>query len=115
MHELGVVFNIVDAAKQLAQQNQAKKITCVNIKLGEVSSVVPELLEDAWNWVVKKNDKIIQDCKLKIEPIKAITICSDCGHEYSTLEFKKICPKCKSENTFLKCGREFIIESIEVN
>ena len=114
MHELGVVFYVVKDVKKVAVENNVKKVSTVTIELGEVSAVIPEYLVDCWNWARKK-EPIMEEAKLKIEQIKAVSFCEDCKQEYPTVEFAKICPNCKSERTFLLHGNEFNIKEIEVN
>lgn len=113
MHELGVVFYVIDAVKKVAEENNANHISSVTIQLGEVSTVIPHLLEDVWQWAVKKHD-IMTDCTLKIEQIDAITHCEACGHNYPTVQYAKICPACGSDHTYLLQGNEFTIKDIEV-
>ena len=48
VHELGIVFYIIDDAKKAAQDNGLTSVRRVTLQLGEVSGVVPELLGDAW-------------------------------------------------------------------
>ena len=50
---------------------------------------------------------------LRIEPIQAVTLCTDCGQEYSTVKYAKVCPRCGSENTYLLQGNEYAIKEIE--
>ena len=47
-----------------------------------------------------------------MEQIPAVTFCEDCKQTYSTTEFGKICPYCKSEHTYLAAGNEFNIKEI---
>lgn len=56
----------------------------------------------------------MKGCELKLYGIKAITRCEDCGKEYPTTVFEKICPYCNSENTYLVTGNEFNIRDIAV-
>lgn len=112
MHELGVVFYVIDECKKVAEENNVKHINAVVIQLGTVSGVIDSYLTDCWNWAVKKQD-IMTDCELKIERIDAITHCENCGKNYDTLAFGKICPKCHSDNTYLLQGNEFYIKEIE--
>ncbi|WP_026494677.1 hydrogenase maturation nickel metallochaperone HypA [Butyrivibrio sp. WCD3002] len=114
MHELGVVFHIIDDLKAVAEENKIEKIDSVTIELGEVSSVVPHFLTDAWNWASAKQD-FVSGTKLNIEPIPAITECSDCGKQYGTIAHGRICPFCGSEKTYLVQGNEFLIKEIEVS
>ena len=48
MHELGVVFHIMDEVEEVAAQNQVSTITRVTLQLGEVSTVIPSYLTDCW-------------------------------------------------------------------
>ena len=113
MHELGVVFYIIDDVKKVAEDNNVERVHSVTIELGEVSTVIPEYLIDCWNWAVNKHDILI-GCELKVERIQAITYCEDCEQNYPTVEYGKICPHCGSEKTFLIRGNEFNIKEIEV-
>lgn len=37
MHELGVVFHIIDTVKEIAASNEVERISKVTLELGEVS------------------------------------------------------------------------------
>ena len=113
MHELGVVFYVIKDVKKVAEENHVKKVSAVTIELGEVSAVIPEYLVDCWNWARKK-EPIMEEAELKIERLNAVSFFDDCGNEYPTVEFAKICPHCGSENTYLLRGNEFNIKEIEV-
>ena len=113
MHELGVVFHIIDDLKEAGKENNLTKIQTVTLELGEVSSVIPHYLEDCWNWAVKKEDGLLKDTRLMIEPIAAITYCEDCKKTYETVKYGRTCPYCKSEKTYLLQGNEFMIKEIE--
>lgn len=112
MHELGVVFHCIKEVNEIAAQNNVKRIRSVTVELGEVSTVVPYLFEDCWNWAVKK-ETILKDAAIHIEPIKAVTFCEDCKCEYPTVEHGKTCPNCGSVRTYLVTGNEVIIKEIE--
>lgn len=113
MHELGIVFHIIKTVEEVALKNNVKQIKSVTLELGEVSAVIDTYLLDCWKWAVEKHE-ITKGCKLKIEVIKALTICEDCSKTYSTIEHGKICPFCKSEHTHLLVGNEVNIKEIEV-
>jgi hydrogenase nickel incorporation protein HypA/HybF len=113
MHELGVVFRIAEDLKKVAEENRISEIHKVTIRLGEVSTVVPEYLEDCWKWA-RKRTPLLQETELCIEKIPAITLCGDCGRNYETVKYAKKCPHCGSENTWLIQGNEFLIKEIEV-
>ncbi len=112
MHELGTIHYVIDTVEKLAVENQLTKIGSVTLEVGEVSGIIPHFLSDYWEYA-KKKTTYLQDAELKIETIQAVTYCQDCGKTYPTLEFAKICPYCKSENTFLVTGNEYIIKEVE--
>ena len=113
MHELGIVFHIAKKVEQVAKDNNVEHINRVVVQIGEVSTVIPDYLYDCWNWNAKKSP-ILEGCKLEVERIPAITFCEDCEQEYETVKHGKICPHCKSENTYLVQGNETLIKEIEV-
>lgn len=113
MHELGIVFYIIKDVKQVAEQNRAQRVSKVLLDLGEVSTVVPYMLQDCWKWAVEK-EELLKGCELEINTIKAVTYCEDCQQQYDTVAHGKICPDCGSEHTYLIRGNEVEIRSIEV-
>ena len=44
MHELGVVFHIMDSLESVAKENDVTQIQSVTIEIGEVSTVIPHYL-----------------------------------------------------------------------
>ncbi len=113
MHELGVVFHVIDSLNKIAEEQKIEKITKVTLQIGEVSTVIPYQLTDCWNWAVKK-ETVLKDCPVVVEQIPAVTQCNGCNKTYETVKYGKICPFCKSEDTYLLQGNEFIIKEIEV-
>ena len=113
MHELGIVFYCIDQVEQIAKKNNAKKVLECTLELGEVSTVVPEYFLDLWNWEIKKH-KLLEECKINIVHLKALTFCESCEKTYSTTEFGRICPYCKSEKTYLLTGSEINLRNIKV-
>ena len=111
MHELGVVFHIIDDVTDVGRENDLTSVTSVTLQLGTVSSVIPEYLTDCWKWAIKKTE-LLKEAELIIEPIPAITYCEDCKETYDTIEHGKTCPHCGSTNTYLLQGNEFLIKEI---
>ena len=113
MHELGIVFNITKQIEEIAKENKVNKVTSLTIEVGEVSTVVPECFKDCFEWA-KKKTQYLQDCKLNLVVISAISYCEDCKQTFSTTKYAKVCPHCKSEHTYLVSGNEVKMKQIEV-
>lgn len=112
MHELGIVYHIVNRLEELAKEKKLTKIQSVTLELGEVSGIVHSFLTDGWNWTVKKHP-VMSEAELKIETLPAVTVCNSCGKTYGTVEHGRTCPYCKSEDTVLLKGNEMSIKEIE--
>ncbi len=113
MHELGIVFSIMDSLEEVARENDVGSIHSVTLQVGEVSAVIPYYLTDCWDWAKKKRE-ILAGCEMKVEVLPAVSYCVDCGKDYPTVEYGKSCPQCGSTNTYLKTGNEINIKEVEV-
>jgi len=113
MHELGIVFYIIKDVKKVAEENGVSHVSKVVMNIGEVSTVVPYLLTDCWEWAVKK-ESLLSGCKLEILTVRATSFCEDCKNEYETVKYGKTCPFCQGGNTYLLKGNEVEIKEIEV-
>lgn len=112
MHELGIVFHIIDSLEKVGKDNELEKIQSVTLELGEVSSVIDEYLGDCWRWAANKSE-LLKGAELKIIKLPAVTFCEGCQQTYSTIQHGRICPYCESEKTYLLKGNEINIKEIE--
>ena len=54
MHELGIVVKVLEQVDAAAEQNGVQKVLGVSMEVGEVSTIVPDLFTDAFNWARKR-------------------------------------------------------------
>lgn len=112
MHELSIVFHMIDTLEEVARANELSSISLVSLNLGEVSGVLPDYLVDCWNWAVGRTD-VLRGATLEVTQIDAVTVCNSCGRTYSTLQHGKTCPHCQSTDTVLLRGNEIEIDTIQ--
>ncbi|MGN0981262.1 MAG: hydrogenase maturation nickel metallochaperone HypA [Candidatus Limivicinus sp.] len=112
MHELGIVSYVARQVEELAETNGLTSVNSVTLAFGEVSGIVPEYIEDCWNWYRQKVP-LLKETALLYEIIPALTWCDTCGKTYPTVEYGKTCPHCGSGETWLKQGREINIKQME--
>jgi hydrogenase nickel incorporation protein HypA/HybF len=112
MHELGIVKHVIKTLEEVAAENDVRRIGSVTLRIGEVSGVVVEQLVDCWNYFREKN-ALVRGAELKVEPVEALTRCTECETVYKTVPQGKICPNCGSGSTYLLVGNEFSIKEIE--
>ena len=111
MHELGVVFRVIDIVEDVAKENNLTEVSSVTLELGEVCTVVEEYLQDIWKWAINRT-QFLKHCVLYCETIEAITYCEDCKQTYPTVQYGKTCPHCGSVHTYLLQGNESTIKEI---
>ena len=111
MHELGIVMNVLEQADAAAAEYQAEKVLRVTMEVGEVSSIVPELFIDAFNWA-KKKTRFLREAELEMIIIEGRTYCRSCGGTYKTTAYGKKCPHCGSYETYLLTGDQVIIKDL---
>ncbi len=109
---MGIVTHLAKTLEDMAEENHITNYGSVTLEVGEVSGVMTELFVDFWDYYKQKHP-LIKNCKMKLETIHAVTFCSDCEKNYSTIKHGRICPYCGSENTWLITGNETIIKEVE--
>lgn len=113
MHELGIVMQVIDQVEKVAAQSNVTQVLKLNMEVGEVSSVVPALFTDCFDWA-KKKTKYLRETRLELVILEGISYCQDCRQTYPTTAYAKKCPHCGSLHTYLVTGNEVNIKDIEV-
>ena len=113
MHEMGIAMQIIEVAGAAVPADMAGiKIERVNLKIGRLSSVVPESLRFCFEIVAK--DTPFHEAELVIEDIPVVIRCNDCRTLSTLNEPVFECRKCNSSSVDIISGRELDIDSIEV-
>lgn len=112
MHELGIVFHMIDTLKEVGRENRLTSITKVTVELGEVSGVLTDYLQDCWRWAADR-EELLEGAELEVRVVDAVTVCNACGRTYPTVEYGRLCPHCGSPDTVLLHGNEMEIASVE--
>ena len=112
MHELSVTQGIFDIVESEAKKNNVKKVVNVKLKIGQLSGIMPMLIQDYFN--ILTEGTIVEGAELIIDRVEASIRCSECN-EVSMIDRMKLkCPKCDSIEVKIETGKEFYIESMEV-
>jgi len=112
MHELSVTENLLDIALRHGKNANAQRIVKLNITVGQLSSIVDDSVQFYWDFVSK--DTIAAGAQLNFNRLPTELLCQDCGHRYNPGEDQFNCPACGGHNVQIISGREFFLESIEV-
>ena len=76
MHELGIVFHIIDSLKEVGEENHLKQIAGVTLEVGEVSGVLEDYLQSCWRWASDRTE-LLKGASLTVEQIPAVTFCEE--------------------------------------
>lgn len=112
MHELAITQSILDIARTVADEHGAKRVKSVRIMLGEYSGVVPQCIQYYFDVVSK--DTVAEGAFLDIQRLPVVIRCNTCEKESRIDRLHVACPLCGSTDLKLIGGREFYIESLEV-
>ena len=112
MHELAIVEGIIDAAVPEAKKHGAKRILVINLKIGELSGVIPECIQEYFT--IAAQGSIAEGAKLSVERVPATILCNSCGYDGALGKRRRRCPQCESTDFKLTGGREYFVESLEV-
>ena len=112
MHELSITENILKIALRHAEQAGAKRITKLNLVIGELSGAVGESVQFYWDIVT--TDTIAEGSLLHFEYIQASLCCLACEHVFPMDGKSTTCPACGKSRVVAAGGDDFRLESIEV-
>jgi hydrogenase nickel incorporation protein HypA/HybF len=113
MHELSVVESMMSVVLKHAGMNRATKVSRINLVLGEMSTVMEDPVRFYFELISR--DTIAEGAELSLRRTQLIARCPDCGNEFKVEEYDFTCPECGGTNTEIVSGREFQVESIEIN
>lgn len=111
MHEMAIAEGILNIALDYAAQNDAKRIGCISLLLGEMSGVETEALNFCFESLV--HGTIAEQAELKLKRIPLMGRCRGCGQETHIQHYNFICQDC-GEALDIISGRELQVEYLEV-
>lgn len=112
MHELGITQSILSIALEKANEAQARKITKINLVIGELSGVVDDCVQFYFDLLSK--DTIAAEASLSFERTPNRLRCRNCATVFSPNNLNWTCPNCHEANVEIISGRECRVDSIEV-
>ncbi|MFO7773827.1 MAG: hydrogenase maturation nickel metallochaperone HypA [Dehalococcoidia bacterium] len=112
MHELGITESIVNIALAKAGEAEARKVTQINVVIGELSGFVPDCIRFYFDSL--SQDTIAHEAVLHFESVPAQLRCRKCSVVFQPRDTQWSCPQCRGQSVEIAQGRELYIESIEV-
>lgn len=113
MHELSIVQALCDQVKEVAISHGAQKVVRIVIEVGELSNVVPELLQTAFA-VFREAEPLLENAEIESRRIPLKLLCQACGHEFHPALRRFRCPQCLSLQVKVLQGEELLLRDVEL-
>jgi hydrogenase nickel incorporation protein HypA/HybF len=113
MHELAVTQSILDIAIKHARQAGASQIVKINLVVGRMSGIVDDSVQFYFDMLSK--DTMAEGATLVFDRRPAVYRCRQCEKTYQPEGTDWTCPHCRALAFEVLSGREFSIDSIEVD
>lgn len=112
MHEVALMAEALRLAEDSARAAGATRIRTLRLRIGALSSVVPEAMRFAWE--VTRRGTLAEGAQLEIESVPGAARCDRCQAEYDCDDFWSECPRCGAPGAELVRGQELEIAAIEI-
>lgn len=113
MHELALTQSILRIVEEAAADHPVQRVKEVRIKIGDFSGVMPESIR--YYFDLLSRDTIARGALLRLERLPIRMTCRSCGWQGEMDRHRIECPGCGGIDLRLDQGREFYVESIEVD
>ena len=114
MHELPVTQGILDTAITTAQQAGARHILTIDLAIGGLSGIVDDSVQFYFD--ILSLGTLAEGAILRFRRLPATATCMDCGATFeATPPLPPACPTCGSPRLRVEGGREFYVESIDID
>lgn len=113
MHELALTEGIIKIAEGEAKKHNFNKVNEIKIVVGELSGVFPQLIQEYFD--IASKGTIAEGAKLIINNVEAKIRCNECGFESKIEKHRLRCKNCNSLNVKIISGKEFYVDSLEVD
>jgi hydrogenase nickel incorporation protein HypA/HybF len=112
MHEYSVTEGLLKLVLDEAQKAGASRITEIKLVIGDLSTILDESVQMYFD--IMSEGTIAHGAKLIFRRIPAQFRCKDCGIEYIKPKTGYDCPACGGLGMPTGVGREFYVESMDV-
>ena len=112
MHELAVTESVLDIVRRHAAEAGAERVLRIHLVIGELSSIVDDSVQFYFDYLSR--DTIAAGAELAFHRLAVGLICGACQHRWRPMDADWICPACGAASARVETGREFYVDSIEV-
>lgn len=112
MHEMAVTQSILDIVLKHAQQAGASRVLQIHLVIGEMTGFVDDSIQFYFDFL--SQNTIAEGAELVFDRRPALYRCRACGAHFHPEGFAWACPECEAFEFEVVSGREFRVDSIQV-
>jgi hydrogenase nickel incorporation protein HypA/HybF len=112
MHELAVTEQLLDITLEHAERAMASRVLKINLVIGDLTGFMEESIRFYFD--ILSEGTMAHNASLSIAHLPVLACCGQCGTEFTPGEGNWRCPLCRGALKEIIGGREFYVESIEV-
>jgi hydrogenase nickel incorporation protein HypA/HybF len=113
LHELSIVWGIIETVSESAETANSKKITAVYLRVGALAGVVKDAL--LFSYDLATQDTILEGSKLVVEELPLLIFCQVCGKTVQLPGVQSFrCPVCQTPSGDIRQGKELEVRSVEI-
>jgi len=112
MHELSIAQSIMQIVLTEAEKANARKVSTVALKIGDLAGVFTDSLSFCFGLLVKGT--IAEDAKLIIEKVPIRGHCPHCNKIFLIENNSYLCQNCGNPKIEMITGRELQISHLEI-
>jgi hydrogenase nickel incorporation protein HypA/HybF len=112
VHEFAVCQGLMGQVEEIAQREQAERVTRIKLQIGPLSGVEPQLLATPSR--SRRPAALPSSAALEIDSQPVRVRCLSCGAESDATPNKLVCRQCGDFRTQLISGDEMLLLSVEL-
>ena len=112
MHELSVTENILEIVMRHARQAKARRVVRIHLVIGDLSSLIDDCIQFYFDFLA--HDTIAAQAQLEFKRVAVKLHCPQCARTWQPNSADWTCPGCGQAQASIQAGREFYVDSIEV-
>lgn len=112
MHELSICQALIDQVARVAEEQRARRVVSVTVRIGPLSGVEPALLESAYPLASAGTNAA--DSRLIIERAEVRVRCLECGAESRASSSSLLCGECGGWRVRVLTGQELLLARVEL-
>jgi len=111
MHEVGMLVEIAKTVAGIAAKEQVERVKYVDLEVGELSGVLPEIFEQYYSFVTEEYP-VLKDSEIRIHIVPGEALCNDCHALYNVMKNEGKCPRCESRYKTVLGGQKIMLQYI---